>query len=79
MNFIENKVGKDIDAKDFSIRYTTSNVVSWVLGIEIQGFEEEPTEIIKLTKRVFQLTFFQNLSFIIGMIFPPLTPILDTR
>lgn len=68
-----------VEVKTLSTRYTAKNVASWGLGIEADTFKDGPSVFLELANELFQLTFFQNLSFFITMIFPLLGRILSTR
>lgn len=81
--YIRNKIkfctSITLEAKELASRYTASNVTSWGLGIEAEGFKDDTSDMVKLAKQIFQLSFLQNISFLIGMIFPALGPFLNTR
>lgn len=76
---LEEKSTLTLEAKTLSCTYTAKNVASWGFGIETKNFIDDPFDIFKTAKNLFQFNLLQNVSFLILMIFPPLAPLLSTR
>lgn len=85
VKYIKSEIGLEensaltLEAKTLSCTYTTKNVASWGFGIETKNFTDDPSDIFKTAKNLFQFNLLQNVSFLILMIFPPLAPLLNTR
>lgn len=85
VNFINRRIQEngsgvaELVAKEVTTRYTTNNVSKWVFGIEDENFADEPSELFKATNDLFQLSFLQNLSFLITMFLPSLKTFVKPR
>lgn len=76
---VEAKGNATLEAKVLSNRYTCSNVASWGIGVNARCFDNDPSDLYKLSFGIFQLSFLQNMGALILMIFPPLRSIIKVK